>query len=106
MPLIACPDCRSQVSTNAVACPRCGSPIASRSLDAPIQGIERTSKSLKAQGCVGGVVMLLGMAILVAAAASPRPGGAPVPMLIGIVLSAGGMLVLIIAKVRAWWHHG
>ena len=27
MPLISCPDCKKQVSTEAIACPNCGRPI-------------------------------------------------------------------------------
>jgi uncharacterized membrane protein YdbT with pleckstrin-like domain len=33
MPLVSCPDCKRQVSSEAVACPSCGYPIAARVRD-------------------------------------------------------------------------
>jgi DNA-directed RNA polymerase subunit RPC12/RpoP len=64
MGLTTCPDCKNEVSTNAVACPKCGSPIATKATDksfdefvkqikdekqAPIDRstIQLTSKNLK-----------------------------------------------------------
>src|SRR5216684_4592145 len=65
MPLTACPDCGSSVSTAAKSCPKCGHPIA---LVTPLQA--EVAKNIKggAQGCgfciLGLLFPLMGAVVL------------------------------------------
>lgn len=103
MALIACPDCRNEVSDKASSCPKCGHPIAPSppplppppSPAAPPQLIEQTSKGFKglqAFGCLG---MFVGLIM----GCSRKPE-------YGVVLFLLAAVVWIFAVIGAWWEHG
>lgn len=67
-----------------------------------VQTIERTGKQWKAYGCLGAIATLTGT-ILVFAGYSM--GNVPLTAAGGISIAAG-FLLLLIARIGAWWYHG
>lgn len=60
MALIACPECRHQVSTLARACPSCGAPIAE-----PAYALPQRSEALVTPGLLGRLLTVLGAWLVV-----------------------------------------
>ena len=116
MGLTTCPDCKNEVSTNAVACPKCGSPIATKVTDksfdefvkqskdeeqAPMNRstIQLTSKSLKMQTLISCILFIGGLIVGYTNIGDPETMGyAATAILVG-----GGWY--IITKIKMWWHH-
>ena len=59
MPLVQCPDCHSDVSTQARACPRCGRPMA-------VQPVYPVKRSRKASPLLIGCLVVFGAIFLIA----------------------------------------
>lgn len=97
MALIACRECKQQVSEKAPACPKCGAPIAAHT-------IEATGKKWKAMQLFGAVAFLLGIFGFCSAAMQPEPSGSTGAVMVLMVL--GGLVLTIGARVGAWWNHG
>lgn len=89
MTLIICPECEHEISDRAESCIKCGFP-----LDSEATTIEQTSKRYKGNLAVGFVAAAFG-AVLV--------GGGTTGL--GWLLVLGGVVMMVWAKVAAWWHH-
>lgn len=97
MALITCQDCAQKVSDRAPACPTCGAPIAA-------QTIEATAKLWKALQVLGAIAMAVGLFGVTCAASGDRAAGATTGVMFLALVS--GFMLLIGARVGAWWHHG
>ena len=106
MALIQCPDCKKEVSENAVTCIGCGCPLGA---DKESEGsgvnhlttTQLTSKSLKLQSALAGTAFVVGGVMYwVAASNNNTPG------MVATVLFVGGLLWYIKIAIRKWWHHG
>jgi uncharacterized membrane protein YvbJ len=105
MPLIACPDCSTQVSNRAPTCPKCGAPIAGRSeaiaVGTPLVTTQATSKRLKVHTLVAILAAVIGVIWMVGAAHSANPSSSA----IGMLLLLAGMCWFVVTRARIWWHH-
>jgi len=99
MALIKCPECGKKVSDIAHSCPKCGAPIKEDEYEEE-QTIQLTSKNLKAQGCLSLFIIVLGF-ILAAIGGKTNESVAHA----GAYIVLFGILWLIIARIRVWWHH-
>ena len=97
MALVSCAECGNQVSDRASACPRCGNPIFSATEIAatgtPITTTQTTSKRFKAHQLIAALVICVGVVVTMSG-----EGFGSVLLLIGLVW-------LLSARFRAWWHH-
>ncbi len=108
MSIITCPDCSQNVSDQAPACPGCGYPVASvldpigsgRDSGRGVQTVEATGKGWKGVQLVGGFIFLAMMALTCAANADSAN---PVFFVLGAI---GGLVLFVLGRVGAWWHHG
>ena len=98
MALVNCPDCGREISTSAKACPNCGRPM-NKNVDGSVVTIQKTSKKIKAQGCLGAVIMILGFVCASASESVPAVG------LIGSVLAFVGLIMMILSLIEKWWNH-
>lgn len=106
MALIACPECKHQVSDKAPACPQCGAPIAAAAETAavgvPLQTIQGTAKELKGQLALAALFFWGGIAGMFLLPASEYGDAAP-------FITTGAMLFgfvwYIATRIRIWWHH-
>ncbi len=90
MPLVACPDCKTEVSDRAAACPKCAAPIAApRAVT-----IEATGKRWK------GLYLWAGAAALAAILTTN------VSTILAIVFVLIALGLVVTARTGAWWHHG
>jgi len=100
MPLIACPECKREVSDRAASCPQCGCPLSpipqSRASTAPRQkvNVEQTNKDWKLMK-VGSVLLCIIGTVMVFS----------VPV-IGVPLVAFGLILFVWSGVGAWWSNG
>lgn len=102
MALIACPECKRDISDRAAFCPQCGSPMnAPRTATEPPVQIEQTGKDWKIVQAGGAALMLLGSVACMAALGNP--GSDPI---VGSGLAGIGLLAYITGRVGAWWFHG
>jgi len=106
MPLISCPDCHTQVSTNAVACPKCGAPVATKGLGAAIQTTERTSKRLKFHSLLAALLCCASAVTIMAGWPEPGHRGAAPVVAIGMMVMLIGLIWFIVTRIRIWWNHG
>ena len=108
MPLIACPDCSTQVSDRAPTCPKCGGPIAGRSeaaaAGATLTTIQETSKRLKGQIVLASLCFWLGLVWVFFASAGNQPGERPTVAIPSILFTVG-LFWYIVTRFRIWWHH-
>lgn len=73
MPLVACPDCQSDLSTDAIACPKCGRPM--------IKPAEISlGLALKAIAIVGAVITIVALMIFGRECSAPQRSAAPIPV--------------------------
>lgn len=101
MSLIACPECKTQISSLAPNCPKCGNPIANHAeaeaAGTQITTTQQTAKRFKAHMliglalCVGGVMMI--------AARSEYSHFGSIAFIIGLIW-------FLVARARAWWNNG
>jgi len=107
MPLIACPDCSTQVSDRAPTCPQCGAPIAGRqeaaAAGALLTTVQETSKRLKVHILIAALCFWVGLIGTNVLMFDARTGVALtiIPSLLTVV----GLLWYIVTKFRIWWHH-
>ena len=99
MALTKCPDCGRDVSTIAKACPNCGRPM-NIDKDGSVVTIQKTSKKIKAQGCIGGLITLVGFMLL-----SVGPDVSPGATVGGLLMLIVGIIMLIWARIARWWNH-
>jgi uncharacterized membrane protein YvbJ len=99
MALIRCDECGSQVSDKAKQCPKCACPIQAVT-------IERTSKNLKKQGCIAGLVMILGI-ILIGISGFPFQTKAfpEIFQSLGTLIILIGIIMAVVNRLKIWWHH-
>lgn len=72
MALMKCPDCASDVSTEAPTCPKCGRPIAPPTIGAWRAPPETAAKrGTSAKNVIGGIVAGIGVLVLLGYCASP-----------------------------------
>ena len=105
MAMINCSECGNLVSSNATSCPNCGNPIAMRNANTVnVQHItiERTKKSLKAMGCLFSFITIIGLIFLFPGLGKENY----LLMIIGSLISLGGVIGIIITKIKIWWNHG
>ena len=94
MKLVTCPDCRNEISKNALACPYCGRPISNKATT-----IEKTSKKLKF-GNIGSLTLVsICIYILLFSGASKNI------MLWASIGFFTGMTWYLINTFMIWWHH-
>lgn len=100
MPLTTCPDCESDVSTEAPSCPSCGRPMREErgSEEAP-DVIEETGKRWKRQQILGVCGVLLGGLVAMVGA------GETWALVLGVTMAGTGLVVYMAARIGAWWHH-
>ena len=103
MSLINCPECKKQVSDQAPACPNCGAPIASSLKPGQEQSIEITAKRFKMVSVCSVLAVIMGMSMLLSGISKDPPGS---EMYFGVALTSAGVIVYIINRIQAWWHHG
>lgn len=97
MAIIQCPECTKQISDQAVSCPHCGAPRAAATVDAS-QGVvttQATGKSQKGWQVAGVLAMIVG--VIMISSDTPEIGG---------LLTFGGLVAVVAAKMSAWWQHG
>jgi len=98
MALIKCGECRREVSDRAVSCPQCGAPVAARA----VVTTQVTAKTFKRDLIVGTAILCVGLVVLVAGF---REHTTPL-VVVGALLAALGGICILVARFRAWWHHG
>lgn len=103
MALIKCSECGNQISSSAPSCPHCG-----YRKDTVL--IEQSSKAIKKQQAGGCLILVIALvALMISLPMSQSLPDCRVPQLITMLspLVAGlGLLILIVATIRRWWHHG
>jgi hypothetical protein len=108
MALIQCPECAKSVSTSATACPNCGAPIAvaneAKAAGAVLVTTQATSKKFKAQQLLSALMIIVGFVWLMTLGSQTSPSGAQ--GVIPVLLLLSGLIWFLVARVRAWWHHG
>lgn len=133
MALIPCPECQREISTLAPACPHCGTPLrppAPPQSPSPInvggavpsgdrlepgqriapdsrhvQTIEQTGKKWKGAQLLGCLTQLFGVALILSGASTSTDTGV-IMAAIGILVIFFGAIMVISARIGAWWHHG
>jgi uncharacterized membrane protein YvbJ len=103
MPLIACPDCSTEVSDRAPTCPKCGAPIAGRA-EAVATGVsltttQQTSKQLKLHMLLASLCFWVGLVWLIFSSTADAPS------FVAIILLLVGIVWYISTRSRIWWHH-
>ncbi|MGB1800466.1 MAG: zinc-ribbon domain-containing protein [Gammaproteobacteria bacterium] len=103
MPLINCPDCEAEISSNAQTCIKCGAPIAQayeqNAAGVPLLTIQETSKKLKLQIVLSSLLFWIGLlALMMVVAAEEEP-------VLSSMAIAVGLIWYLITRIRIWWHH-
>lgn len=107
MALIPCDECGSQVSTRAATCPKCGAPVVpvvkaeQEAIGTPLLTTQLTSKALKKQQVFASLLVLVSI-VGALAGSSAYPAVAALCVL-GLL---GGLIWLLVVRMRIWWHHG
>lgn len=108
MALIACPECKNQVSTMAAACPKCGAPLSvesrsdATSLGTQVTTTQQTSKTLKGRMVVAVVLMIGSILGMLSLKGDTKSGGLSAAFLL-IFLGSGIFYFYI--RFKVWWHH-
>lgn len=101
MALISCPECGTQVSSNAQSCPKCAYPIAEEKPTQPevktVQTIELTAKRYKLQHLFAVGLMFIGIASLFSG--DPNVGA------FGGFAIIAALIWGAIIRYLIWWHH-
>jgi len=100
MALITCPACHKEVSDQAFSCPHCGQPL--RSAEENVQTIQHTQKRWKKQSLIGLAIWLFGVYLFISAFWSGEAWRAALGFFIGFI----GFMMMLFAKVGAWWSNG
>lgn len=95
MALIACHECKKEVSSQAAACIHCGAPLTRAADPASVVTTQQTAKRYKAMQLVGALMIVAG--VVACSAGESRHSG---------WLWVLGFLVWLGGRLRGWWHHG
>ncbi len=105
MALIICPECKAEVSDQAVVCPKCGFPISKREVhtieEGPVRTIQETSKKYKLQLIACYALLFLGGILTLMALVR---GNDPLAIM-GIVIASIGLISLVVTRFQIWWNH-
>ena len=107
--MINCPDCRGTVSSRALSCPHCGCPIAagrttSRDPDRVLL-IEHTRKKYKLGILLSSCLAIGGcVGFMIYTGTSKEPANAVAGVL--ALAFVAGLILFIVFRLKAWWHHG
>ena len=106
MALIACPECKHQVSDTATSCPNCGTSIAdaesSKATGTPLLTIQETSKKLKMQIIISSIMFWVGLFMAFSYAQAIGEDSSPtIPAFMMLI----GLIWYLITRFRIWWHH-
>ena len=93
MPLITCPTCQNNISSEAVSCPQCGHPT--KSTIEPTVTTQQTSKTWKLLQLIGALMAIVGIAVK----ASGGSGNWTYAAMVGLLLFIAG-------RFWGWWNHG
>lgn len=99
MAIKKCPECGTDVSDKAEKCPKCSYPIADSKTQEEVQTIQQTSKRLKKQIIYSALAIITG---IITSVSGYRSSAA---VTIGILITIIGLIWLIVAKIKIWWHH-
>jgi DNA-directed RNA polymerase subunit M/transcription elongation factor TFIIS len=96
-----CPACGETILAVALKCKHCGEvlSVSAQKRESSVVTIQRTSKPLKAQKLMAIGAMCLGLLVAMAGEKSS------VALAVGGILLVGGLVWLIVTRVRIWWHH-
>jgi len=97
MPLINCPDCGREVSSNAASCPHCAAPICGQAKKNVVT-IEKTSKPIKGAQAAGCLTVILGI-IMMGIGSSKFFSG------LGFLLFLAGFMTILVSIFARWWRH-
>lgn len=95
MALIKCPECGLEVSDRASACPKCACPIGRGQL------IEQTGKQWKVIQLLGFLVCIVGVVVSCGSLGAENTFKLP-----GFLILLAGLIVFMLGRFGAWWHHG
>lgn len=112
MGVIYCASCEGKVSDMLDVCPHCGHPLSAAGIDKvlaakspppaivppEVQTIEKTSKKWKGAQLISAAIAIIGL--LTAFTADPAA------MAVGTTMLMLGIVMFIVFKIIAWWHHG
>jgi uncharacterized membrane protein YvbJ len=101
MALINCPECGRDVSDRADKCPKCAYPISGDQTPNKVQTIEQTSKKLKKQTLFSILTIILGIIVMIVSIAFKSD----TIKYFGLLLAFVGIIWLIVAEIKVWWHH-
>lgn len=93
MSLINCTECGAQVSDKALSCPKCACPI-NQSNSKKVTTIQMTGKDLKIQMILAVLTCIIFFIITIVTQST-----------LFAVLTAVGLLWIIITKIEIWWYH-
>jgi hypothetical protein len=99
--LIACEECRREISDRAAACPHCGNPMTRKAIaidEKSVVTTQSTGKGPKAVQIVAALIMSASVAMCI--------NDKGTPSFEGMALFMIGMLVWLTARINAWWKHG
>lgn len=106
MGIVACPDCKGQVSQSAESCPHCGRPMGRARHDVvagrQVVAVEQTAKRYKGRLLVYGLFLIVGVVLAILAGKERIPMGW-LPG--GIVMAFVGGIGTLATKAAIWWHH-
>ena len=110
MALINCPDCNTEVSDKAESCPKCHAPIAGKEHAAAagvqVRTIEATAKKFKMHFLLSLACVIIGLTMVSSNVGELTPTGEVTGVAsAGSFLFVGGLVWMVINKIRKWWHH-
>ncbi len=114
MALMTCPECKREVSDQAVTCPGCGYPLQvvnplameGERRQAQASLVELTAKRLKKHYAIAGFVCIVGMLLTCATCVRANINNGPFWPVWGFIgLLVAGLLYMMAIQVLIWWHH-
>jgi len=95
MALIKCSECQKEISDKAETCPFCGNPMKSTvpEMVGKVE-IEKTNKKWKKLGCLGFILFTISILAFMESIS------------LGIIFSIISLVVIIWARIGAWWNNG
>jgi len=106
MALIKCPECDTDVSDKALACPRCAHPIAEVSTKkthaVEVQAIEKRGKKYLLQILIAVFLILAGFLLVIFNISGQQSN--VIAIVLGLLVTVGGVIWVIIAEFSSWWR--
>lgn len=93
MALIKCPECGEKISDSSDRCIHCGYILEKEAT----QLIEQTSKKLKAEELTAVIILIAGILMMFVSN--------DVVKVLGTLMIFGGIVALLIIKIKIWWRH-